>query len=386
MKTDAGRGLVSLLAVAAAVTVANLYYSQPLLAALRTSFGSTQEAVSRVPMLTQLGYGLGMLALAPLGDRFERRRLIASTTAFTSLVLVGVALAPSLAWLTVLSGLLGLATMVPQLIVPYAATLAPPLQRGRVVGTVMSGVLIGILLSRTVSGFVNARFGWRAMYAAAAVLMAVLASALAVVLPDQRPERPVPLRELYASLLTLVRREPVLRLHSALGALAFAGFSAFWSTLAFHLAALPQHYGSQVVGLFGVLGVLGALAAPLVGRVADRGGGRLVNVVGLLAVLLSFVVFGLVGGSLAGIGAGVVLMDLGVQSNHISNQTRIFGLDPAQRSRLNTVYMATYFAGGALGSWLGAVGWTHAGWTGVAVVGGALAALGLLIFGLGARR
>ena len=386
MKTDAGRGLVSLLAVSAAATVANLYYSQPLLAALRTAFGSTQEAVSRVPMLTQLGYGLGMLALAPLGDRFERRRLIASTTAFTSLVLVGVALAPSLGWLTVLSGLLGLATMVPQLIVPYAATLAPPLQRGRVVGTVMSGVLIGILLSRTVSGFVNARFGWRAMYAAAAVLMAVLAAALAVVLPDQRPERPVPLRELYASLLTLVRREPVLRLHSALGALAFAGFSAFWSTVAFHLAALPQHYGSQVVGLFGVLGVLGALAAPLVGRVADRGGGRLVNVVGLLAVLLSFVVFGTLGRSLLGIGAGVVLMDLGVQSNHISNQTRIFGLDPAQRSRLNTVYMATYFAGGALGSWLGAVGWMHAGWTGVAVVGGALAALGLLIFGLTAGR
>ena len=377
--------LLALLSVAAAATVANLYYNQPLLASLRASFGATQEAVSRVPMLTQLGYGLGMLLLVPLGDRLERRRLIAIMTALAALVLVGVALAPSLLWLTVLSGLLGLATMVPQLIVPYAATLAAPSERGRVVGTVMSGLLIGILLSRTVSGFVGERFGWRVMYGAAAGLMVILAAALAILLPSQRPERVVPLGELYASLVTITRREPVLRLYSLLGALTFAGFSVFWSTLAFHLAALPEHYGSQVAGLFGLVGITGALAAPLVGRFTDRREPRLVNGLAIATVLASFVVLGLFGRSLVGLGAGVVLLDLGAQGNHITNQTRIFGLDPAHRSRINTVYMATYFAGGALGSWLGAIGWARAGWTGVSLVGGALAALALGIFVVASR-
>lgn len=383
---SASSGLVGLLAVAAAATVANLYYNQPLLAALRGSFGATQEAMGRVPMLTQLGYGFGMLTLVPLGDRLERRRLIVAMTVVAGLVLVGVSLSPSLGWLTALSFVLGLATMVPQLIVPYAATAAAPHERGRVVGTVMSGLLIGILLSRTVSGFVGARFGWRAMYGAAAVLMMALSIALAAILPAQRPARAVPVRELYASLVTLARREPVLRLHAALGALTFAGFSVFWSTLAFHLAALPGRYGSQVVGLFGVVGVVGALAAPLVGRFADRRDPRLVNGVAIGAVLASFGVLAAFGSSLVGIGAGVVLLDLGAQSNHISNQTRIFSLDPALRSRLNTVYMVTYFAGGALGSWLGAVGWARAGWLGVCAIGAALAALAFAVFARGARR
>jgi predicted MFS family arabinose efflux permease len=378
--------LLALLSIAAAATVANLYYNQPLLASLRSSFSTTQEAVGRIPMLTQLGYGLGMLLLVPLGDRLERRWLIAAMTALSALVLVGVAFSPSLGWFLALSGLLGLATMVPQLIVPYAATMAAPSERGRVVGTVMSGLLIGILLSRTVSGFVGARFGWRGMYGAAAGLMVILAAALALALPSQRPERVVPLRELYASLLTLARREPILRLYSVLGALTFAAFSVFWSTLAFHLAALPGHYGSQVAGLFGLVGVSGALAAPLVGRFTDRGDSRIINGLAILTVVGSFVILGLFGRSLVGLAVGVVLLDLGAQGNHIANQTRIFGLDPAHRSRLNTVYMATYFAGGALGSWLGALGWTHSGWTGVSLVGGALAALALVIFVLGARR
>jgi predicted MFS family arabinose efflux permease len=377
--------LLALLSVAGAATVANLYYNQPLLASLRASFGATQAAMGRIPMLTQLGYGLGILLLVPLGDRLERRRLIVFMIAVASLVLVGVARAPSLAWFTVLSGVLGLATMVPQLIVPYAATIAAPNERGRVVGTVMSGLLIGILLSRTVSGFVGERFGWRAMYAAAAVLMMVLAAALAAVLPAQRPERVVPLRELYASLIAIARREPVLQLYSVLGALTFASFSVFWSTLAFHLASLPGHYGSQVAGLFGLVGVSGALAAPLVGGINDRRDPRLMNGIAIATVLLSFVVLGLWGRSLVGLGVGVVLLDLGAQANLITNQTRIFSLDPAQRSRINTVYMATYFAGGALGSWLGAIGWAHAGWPGVAIVGGALAALALVIFAIGSR-
>jgi predicted MFS family arabinose efflux permease len=376
----ASRWLFALLAFAAGATVANLYYNQPLLAALAASFGVSEGAVGAIPMLTQLGYGLGMLGLVPLGDRLERRGLIVATTAASGLVLLGVAAAPSLAWLSGLSLLLGLASMVPQAIVPYAAAAARPEERGAAVGTVVSGLLVGILLSRTASGLLGARFGWRAVYVMAAVLMLALSIALRALLPAQRPEREVPWGELYRSLGALVRREPVLRRHSVLGALTFGAFSVFWSTLSFHLEALPEHYGSAVAGAFGVVGVAGALAAPLVGRFADRRDPRLVNGAAIAVLTASFAVLAAAGRSLVGIAVGVVLLDLGAQANHISNQARVFALDPALRSRLNTVYMVSYFAGGAAGSWLGAVVFGRFGWAGVCGAGAVLGATALLFF------
>ncbi|MFT3768385.1 MAG: MFS transporter [Minicystis sp.] len=373
-------GLVGLLAVAAGATVANLYYNQPLLPAMAASFGVDAQAVGAIPVLTQLGYGLGMIGVVPLGDRVERRRMIVGMTALAAVALLAVAAAPHVAWLSIASLALGLASMVPQAIIPYAAGIAHPTERGRVVGSVMSGLLVGILLSRTVSGLFAARFGWRAMYVLAAALMIALALALRALLPPQAPERKVPFGELYRSIFALVRTEPVLRRHSILGALTFAAFSVFWSTLAFHLAALPQHYGSGVAGAFGVVGVAGALAAPLVGRFADRSDPRIINGAAIAVVAVSFVVLGLTGSSLAGLGVGVILLDLGAQANHISNQARIFGLDAALRNRLNTVYMSSYFAGGALGSWLGTTAFTRFGWAGVSVSGGLLGLLALAFF------
>ena len=372
--------LVALLAVAAGATVANLYYNQPLLAAMAPSLGVSHSAAGVIPMLTQLGYGLGMLALVPLGDRMERRRLIAGMTAASGVVLLGVAAAPSFAWLGALSLLLGLTSMVPQAIIPYAASAARPTERGRVVGSVMSGVLIGILLSRTVSGLIGARLGWRAVYVLAAGVMFALALTLRALLPAQRPDRVVPWGELYRSIGTLVRGQSVLRQHAVLGALTFAAFSVFWSTLAFHLASLPERYGSGVVGAFGVVGVAGALAAPMVGRFADRRDPRIINGVAIATVAASFGVLAVAGGSLPGIAAGVVLLDLGAQANHISNQTRIFALDPTLRNRLNTVYMVSYFAGGAAGSWLGASAFARYGWPGVCGVGAALGTAALVFF------
>jgi len=244
----------------------------------------------------------------------------------------------------------------------------------------MGGLLIGILLSRTVSGLLGARFGWRAVYVMAAGGMLALAATLRALLPPQRPERVVPWGELYRSIGALVRREPVLRQHSVLGALTFAAFSVFWSTLAFHLAALPAHYGSGVTGAFGVVGVVGALAAPLVGRFADRGDPRIINGAAIATVAASFGALWLWSGSLVGIAVGVVLLDLGAQANHISNQARIFALDPALRNRLNTVYMVSYFAGGASGSWLGATAFARFGWAGVCGAGAALGVAALAFF------
>jgi len=381
------RGLVWLMAAAAGLSAANLYYHQPLLGDIGRTFQASDRALGLIPTVTQVGYALGLLLIVPLGDSLERRRIIVIMSALVSLALVGVAVAPDLPWMVAASGLVGVTTVVPQLLVPFAANLAPAASRGRVVGTVMSGLLIGILLSRTASGFLGVRFGWRAMFWIAAALMLVLTGVLRLTLPKQPVSATLPYPALLRSLGGLVREEPVLRLHSLLGALTFGGFSAFWSTLALHLQAMPQHYGPQVAGLFGVVGVAGAVAAPLAGRYADVRGDRRINALAIGILLLSFGVLGVVGQWLWGLALGVILLDLGAQANHISNQTRVYALRPEARNRLNTVYMVTYFAGGASGAWLGSLAWSRWGWSGVCAVGGAMALMGLVALGLaGSRR
>ncbi|MCK8499904.1 MULTISPECIES: MFS transporter [Myxococcus] len=379
-------GLVWLMAAASGATAANLYYNQPLLGDIGRDLGASGGMLGLVPTLTQVGYAAGMLLIVPLGDSLERRRVIVTMSALVSLALVGAALAPTLPWLVIASFLVGATTVVPQLLVPFAAHLAPAAQRGRVVGTVMSGLLIGILLSRTAAGFVGTHLGWRAMFWLAAGFMLLLAVVLRFTLPSQPPVAAMPYPELMRSLVHLARTEPVLRIHAVLGALTFGAFSVFWSTLALYLESLPEHYGPQVAGLFGVIGVVGALIAPVVGRYADSHGGRRINMFAIGVLLLSFVVMWPLGRWLWGIALGVVLLDLGVQGNHISNQTRVYALRPEARSRLNTLYMVTYFAGGAAGSWLGTTAWTHAGWTGVCAAGAALCVIGLAILALSHRR
>jgi predicted MFS family arabinose efflux permease len=375
-------GLVWMMAAAAGLSVANLYYHQPLLGDIGQTFQASDRALGLIPAFSQVGYALGLLLVVPLGDSLERRRVIVVMTALVSLALMGVALSPSLPWMVVASGLVGVTTVVPQLLVPFAAHLAPEEQRGRVVGTVMSGLLIGILLSRTASGFLGVRFGWRAMFWIASALMLLLVGVLRFTLPSQHASSPLPYPALLRSLVGLVREEPLLRLHSVLGALTFGGFSAFWATLALYLHSLPQHYGAQVAGLFGAVGVAGAVAAPLVGRYADVRGDRRITAAAIGVLLLSFVVLGVLGRWLWGIALGVILLDLGAQANHISNQTRVYSLRPEARNRLNTVYMVTYFAGGATGAWLGSLAWSRWGWSGVCAVGGAMALTGLSVLGL----
>ena len=381
----APRWLVRLLALSAGATVANLYYNQPLLAAMARDFAASERDTGAIPTLTQLGYGLAMLLLVPLGDRYERRGLIVRMTGATVVALICVGAAPNLPTLAIASLFLGVASMVPQYLVPYAAGAAAPEERGRVVGTVMSGLLIGILLSRALSGFVGARFGWRATYFAAALTMALLAIVLRAYLPPQPPEREISLRELYTSLSGLIRAQPSLRFHSLLGALSFACFSVFWSTLAFHLAAPRLGYGSAVTGAFGVIGVVGAVAAPIVGRLADSRDSRVISLLATACMLASFAIFGAWGDSLVGLAIGVVLLDLGVQANQINNQARVYALAPAMRNRLNTVYMSTYFAGGALGSGLGTLAWSAAGWLGVSLAGGTVASAALSLLAIRAR-
>ena len=376
------RRLVPVFAISAGTAAANLYYTQPLLVDLRADFHAGPGAAGWVPTLAQVGYALGMALVVPLGDVLARRPLILRLTALTTLLLCAAPFAPSLGVLAALHLLIGLCTCVPQLLVPLAADLAAPEQRGRVVGTVMSGLLVGILLSRTFAGYVGEAAGWKAVFWAGAGINAVVWLLLRATLPVESTRPHLPYGELLRSCFTLLRRLPDLRLHSALGGLAFAAFCTFWVTLVLQLSTLG--YGARTAGLYGAVGVVGALTAPLVGRVADATGGRRINVVGCALILASFGLLSIGRSSLLLIGLAVVLLDFGTQASHINNQARIFALDPAARSRLNTVYMVAYFTGGALGSLAGTRAWVHAGWTGVCATGAGLSAFALLL--LGVRR
>ncbi len=369
------------MAVGSGLAVANLYYAQPLLADMGRHVGTTDRRMGLVAMLSQVGYAVGLLLFVPLGDRLERRSFILVMLGAVTVALLGVAAAPNFAWLAAASLAVGVTTITPQLLVPFAAHLAGPEERGRVVGTVMSGLLIGILAARTVSGLVGEYLGWRAMYAIAAAVTVALTLALRGLLPRSQSEvSGISYLGLLRSIGGLLRDEPVLRQSCLFGAMSFGAFSAFWTTLAFHLAGPPFGYPSGVVGLFGLVGIVGALAAPLAGRFADRRSPRWTIGAGLACVLLSYAIFYGLGGTPWGLVAGVILLDLGAQSAHISNQSRIFAIRPEARSRMNTAYMVAAFVGGAAGSYVGTWGWGLAGWGGVCLVGLGMTAAGLLAF------
>lgn len=359
--------LVWSMAIASGATVANLYYNQSLLVLMAESFHASTQAVAFIPMMTQIGYAVGILLFVPLGDLVERRRLIITMLGATALALGLAALSPSMTWLSIASFAIGITAISAQILIPFAAQLANPQVRGRVVGTVVSGMLIGILLARTISGFVGATFGWRAMYWLASGAMLLLAVILSKVLPKSQPLLKVTYQRLMVSLFKLVR-QPVLQEAAMTGAMCFGAFNAFWTTLVFLLAQPPYHYGSNVAGLFGLVGVVGAVAAPLVGKIADRSSPNLTVGLGIAITLLSFLVFLGLERQLWGLIVGVTLLDLGVQTTQISNQARIYSLPVEFHSRLNALYVMFYFIGGAIGSFLAAYGWSRWQWNGVCVL------------------
>ncbi|MEX3957921.1 MFS transporter [Trinickia sp. EG282A] len=372
------RGMLLLLATVAGVSVANIYYNQPLLDSLRASYPAEAAWVGAVPASTQLGYAAGMLFLAPLGDRFDRRRIILLQTAGLMLALVIAAIAPTLAVLACTSLAIGILSTIAQQAVPFAAELAPPAERGHAVGTVMSGLLLGILLARTAAGVVAQYFGWRTVFSASVAALLALAAVVVLRLPKSQPTSTLQYGKLLASMWHLAVELPGLRQASFTGAALFAAFSAFWSVLTLLLAGPPFHLGPQAAGLFGIVGAAGAMAAPLAGRSADKRGPRAVVSLSIVLVAISFVVFALSATSLVGLVIGVIVLDIGVQAAQISNQSRIYALKPEARSRVNTVFMVCYFIGGATGSAVGAVAWRHFGWTGVSAAGFAFALLALL--------
>jgi predicted MFS family arabinose efflux permease len=381
--------LTFLLAGGTGLTVAALYYSQPILGVLEGELQASTRQIGWIPTLTQLGYALGLLLLAPLGDRFDRRNIILLKAAILCAALLLTGFAPGLPVLLVASLLVGLFATVAQDIVPAAATLAPPQERGKAVGTVMTGLLMGILLSRVVSGFVAETFGWRAMFIAAAVSIALLAVVLARGLPRFAPTTTQSYPSLLKSLVHLWFEYPKLRQAAMAQGLLALGFSAFWSTLAVMLHEAPFHLGSAAAGAFGLAGAAGALAAPVAGRLADRRGAEWVLRLSTSIAALSFASMFLMpllpaAGQLVLLALATVGFDLGVQASLISHQTIVYGIAPEARSRLNAVLMTCMFIGMSLGGLLGAQALAAWGWMGVVALA-TLASGGALLVRLSGR-
>jgi len=375
------RRIVLLLAISTGCIVANIYFVQPLLADIAREFGLSVAQVGIVAMFTQIGTGLGMLLFVPLGDKFERRSLIATLLVAESIGLAFVATAANVVWLSIACFCVGATAATVHVIVPLAAHLAPPKQRGRIVGTVLSGLLIGILLARTFSGVTGAQYGWRTVYWFASALMLGLALTIRLSLQKSEPETSLKWAELMRSVWALAREHATLREAAMLACLLFLSFSALWTTLVFLLRTPPYHYGTTAAGLFGLLGASSAAAAPFVGHMSDRHGSERSILIAIIATVVGYLTLLFFGRMLAGLIAGIVLIDIGMQSGHVANQSRIYSLAPAARSRVNTFYMVAFFVGGALGSYLGPLGFNWAGWTGFCAIplAALLTALGYFI-------
>ncbi len=365
------RAPLPFLGLACAVGVSSIYYNQPLLTEMARTFRVTEGRVGFVAVATQVGYAAGLLLFVPLGDVLERRALMMRMYGAVSVALMLVAVSPTLLWLIVASALTGMLASVTHIALPIAPELAADDQRGRAIGIVMTGLLLGILLARTFAGWVSHIHGWRWVFVVAALVNASFVPLMWRKMPRLAPKQALTYPAAMRSLWTLVRTQPVLREASMMGALVFASFSCFWTTLAF---LLDSHFGlgAGVAGTFGLVGAAGALVAPLAGRLSDRHGSRWVISVGVSTLAVSYVLLWgqervRMGVSLhvIALAVGVIVLDIGAQMTQVANQTRIFGLDASARSRLNTVYMVMYFTGAAVGSALSTLAWERWGWNGV---------------------
>ncbi|MEU9517831.1 MFS transporter [Streptomyces sp. NPDC048224] len=376
------RGVVVLFAAACGAAVANVYFSQPLLVTMGHDLAMSPALVGSVVTLTQIGYGLGLFFLVPLGDVADRRRLIAVQLLLLVVALAVVAAAHTAAILLAGMAAVGLLAVVTQTLVAFAASLATPAERGRVVGLVTSGVVIGILLARTASGLLADLAGWRSVYLASAALTALLALVLCRVLPRHSGTEQTALRygQLLRSTITLFARERLLRLRALLGLLIFSAFSTLWSSIALPLSEAPYFLSHGAIGALGLIGVAGALAATVAGRLNDRGLSGRTTGIGLALLAASWLPLAFTRSSLWALFVGVILLDLAVQAVHVTNQTLIYALHPDAGSRLIGGYMVFYSTGSATGAIAATFLYTLAGWGAVCALGAAFSCLGLALW------
>ncbi|MGN7400282.1 MFS transporter [Cytobacillus praedii] len=373
-----------LLAAACGIIVANLYYAQPLVEVISSSIGLSANWSGFIVTFTQIGYVVGLLFIVPMGDIVENRKLVVVSLLFTAVALAITAVSKQALLFLIASFVIGLGSVATQVLVPFASFLATDSSRGRVVGNVMSGLLLGIMLSRPLSSLVADFFGWHAVFGLSATAVIILAIVLSKVLPARKPSTDTNYAALLKSMWHLLRTTPILRRRAAYHACVFASFSLFWTTVPQLLSSPSFHFSQKGIALFALVGVAGAVAAPIAGRIADRGMTRPATGIALLAVIISFLLPLIVQtSSPIGIAVLVVsslLLDAGVSANLVLGQRALFSLSPEIRSRLNGLFMAIFFLGGAIGSAIG--GWAYAagGWSTVLWIGIAFPIAAILYF------
>lgn len=358
-----------LITIGCGVVVANLYYCQPLLGALSRAFHVSEESASFVNICSQIGYGIGLFFIVPLGDMVPRRRLLIWMILLAGASLLGVAFSANMQWLYIFSICVGITSTACQVFIPLAVHLAADDERGKVLGIILGGLLTGILLSRSLSGFVAQYFGWQTVYFTSSVFMVIIAFLVWKYIPGEEPAFKGNYRQLMGSLFELFKEQPVIRESAMIGASLFGAISAFWATMAFFLEKPPFQYSLSVIGLFGIIGAGGALISPFIGKISDKYGPFKPMRFGIIMMLAGYLI--LFEGN-RGIGlviAGIILIDMGLQSTHIPNLSRNYALLPEARTRLNTIYMTFFFIGGTVGSSVGSIAWNLRGWTGVCFAG-----------------
>ncbi len=353
--------LIILMAVAAGTIVANIYYNQPILNDIGASLKASETEAGKIAMLAQLGYGLGLFFVLPLGDKINRKDLIITLSSTLVLLLAGFANASGLTEIYILSFLVGLCSVPAQIILPMAATM-DPVNRGKTVGIVFSGILVGILGARVLSGLIGDWFGWRYVYGTSAVLVLITSILLKIYLPDIKPQFKGNYLTLLRSTFALVKEYPVLRQAALLGSFTFGIFCSFWTTLTFHLSSDPLNYSTATIGLFGLIAIGGALLAPYFGKLADKGDTFRSLLIIMFMLIGSIVAIKVFPYSVIILIISIFFLDIGVQATQITNFTRIYSLHEHAHSRLNTIYMTTYFIGAAIGTYFGLLAWKLGGW------------------------
>ncbi|MFE4332602.1 MFS transporter [Streptomyces sp. NPDC056831] len=379
-RTLSGRTTL-LFAVASGVAVANVYFAQPLLVTLGQDFRISTATVGIVVTLTQIGYGLGLFLLVPLGDLVDRRRLVVTQLALLATALIATGTAATAPILLTALAAVGFLAVVTQTLVAFAASLSAPDRRGRAVGLVTSGIVIGILLARTVSGALADLAGWRTVYLTSAALTLALTLSLHRVLP-RRATPPTSMRymQLLRSTLVLFAEERVLRVRALLALLIFAAFSTLWSCVALPLSEPPLSLSHSAIGAFGLAGAAGALAAAPAGRLHDRGLAGWTTGVALVLLTVSWLPLSLTRQSLWALAIGAVALDLAVQAVHVTSQSLIYAVRPDAGSRLIGGYMVFYSVGSAAGALASTTVYAVAGWGAVCVLGTAISTLALLVW------
>ena len=354
-------GTILLMAIAAGITVANIYYNQPILKEMALSLNASDAEIGRVSMFAQIGYGLGMFFLIPMGDMVNRKKLILLLLICLTAVLILMVLSKGVVLVWILSLLIGVCSAPAQIILPMAASL-DKVNRGKTVGIVFSGILVGILGSRVISGFITDWFGWRYVYCISAVMVLTVTVLLKLYLPDVKHKFTGSYVQLLKSTLALVAEHKILRQSAILGAFTFGIFCSFWTTVTFYLSGPAFGFHADTIGLFGIVAIGGALVAPYFGKLADKGNTRRSLMITVAMIICSLILLKLLPLSVIAMVIAIFVLDIGVQATQITNFARIYSLDENSHSRLNTIYMTTYFIGGGVGTFFGLLSWKHGGW------------------------